>query len=128
MNNDTEFSVQETLAGKKILLIGATGFLGRIMLYLLLKKVSGIAHLFLLIRATPGRDAQFRFAKEILESPVFTTVAGDDVFFTEDYLSQKVTVVEGDAAEENFSISDMSLYDRLLQETDIVINIGKRRF
>ena len=120
-DNSITFSVRETLKNQNIFLIGATGFLGRTMLYLLLKNVSDINKIYLMIRATPGRSAWQRFEKEILESPVFSMVAGDQQFFRSVVQSQRIKVVEGDASIANFGIS-ANQYQELLGSIDVILN------
>mgnify|MGYP001798720409 CR=1 FL=1 len=68
-------SVRETLAGKKIFIIGGTGFLGRVMLYMFLKYVPDLERIYVLIRPTHGRTGEDRLQREDLESPVFTEAA-----------------------------------------------------
>lgn len=96
-NQTGVFSVEETLRGKSIFMIGGTGFLGRIMLYHLLRFVPDLKHIYLLIRPTHGQTGNDRLRREILGSPVLTTNPGDAEFFA-DVVSRKLTVVEGDAS------------------------------
>ena len=54
-------SVKKTLEGKNILLIGVTGFIGKVWLAQLLNDVPGIGKIYLLIRRQRTTTAQRRF-------------------------------------------------------------------
>jgi len=56
-------NVRETLAGKHILLIGVTGFIGKVWLVDLLEKIPNIRKITLLIRRNRTTSAQRRFEK-----------------------------------------------------------------
>ena len=56
-------SVRETLRGKHILLIGVTGFIGKVWLAQLLTDVPEIGKIYLLIRRQRTTTAQRRFEK-----------------------------------------------------------------
>ncbi len=114
------FSALGALAGKNLMIVGGTGFLGRIMLYMLLKHVPDLARVTLLIRPTHGRTGTDRLRHEILGSPVFTTVPGDSAFF-ERLCAQKVEVVDGDAARPGLGL-DPATTERLAREVDLVLN------
>src|SRR5438477_3473992 len=64
-------SVRSTLAGKHILLVGATGFIGKVWLAKLLNDLPDIGKIYLLIRHQRSTTAERRFEKILEESPVF---------------------------------------------------------
>ena len=63
--------VRETLAGKHLMLIGVTGFIGKVWLVDLLEKIPEIGKITLLIRRNRTTSAQRRFEKIVEESPAF---------------------------------------------------------
>src|ERR1700731_2496637 len=67
-------SVRESLANRHILLVGVTGFIGKVWLVDLLENVPGIGKVSLLIRRNRTTSAQRRFEKIIEESPAFDTL------------------------------------------------------
>ena len=69
-------SVRQTLAGKNILLIGVTGFIGKVWLAQLLNEVPQIGKIYLLIRRQRTTTAQRRFEKLFEESPGLRSAAG----------------------------------------------------
>ena len=117
---DESFSVRETLRGRTIFIVGGTGFLGRLMLYHFLKFVPDLKRVFVLIRPTHGRTGQERLEKEVLDSPVFSTVSGDRDLFRQ-LAAEKVTVVEGDASRANLSLSEEHA-TAIRAEADVLIN------
>ena len=80
----------EAGTGREILLTGATGFVGKVVLEALLRRRAalGIARVHVLIRPGAGSSARERFAVEVERSPCFVGLPAD---WTRD-----VAVVEGD--------------------------------
>ena len=68
---DEPLSVRQTLAGKNILLIGVTGFIGKVWLAQILSEVPQIGKIYLLIRRQRTTTSRRRFEKIFEESPVF---------------------------------------------------------
>ena len=64
-------SVRKALAGKHIMLIGVTGFIGKVWLANTLMDLPDIGKIYLLIRRQKSNPAQKRFEKMVEESPVF---------------------------------------------------------
>jgi len=65
------FSVRRALAGKHVLLIGVTGFIGKVWLANLLLDLPEIGRIYLLIRRQKSNPALQRFDKMVEDSPVF---------------------------------------------------------
>lgn len=84
-------ALADAYAGKRVLLIGATGFLGGVTLSMLLARCPGIGRVFVLMRRSPGLSAAQRFRDRVLPSPVF-----DPIRARWDALQDRVTVLEGD--------------------------------
>ena len=114
------FSVRRALAGKRVMLIGVTGFIGKVWLANALMDLPEIGKLYLLIR--PQKDpGQARFEKMVEESPVF-----DPLF--ERYgeglgarLAEKIEVVEGDVSQPDLGF-DPRTAARLKKDLDLIVN------
>ena len=60
----------EILRGKKLVIIGGTGFLGKVFWALLLSRYPMVSRLYLLVRPKRGETAEQRFWSEIATSEV----------------------------------------------------------
>jgi len=88
------FSVRRALAGKHVMLIGVTGFIGKVWLANTLMELPKIARIYLLIRRQKSNPAQRRFEKIVEESPVFDPLFEKYGTGLGEYLREKVEVVE----------------------------------
>jgi thioester reductase-like protein len=115
------FSVRKALTGKRVLLIGVTGFIGKVWLANTLMDLPEIGKLFLLIRRQKSSPAQKRFEKMIEASPVFDPLFekyGDKLGAL---LADKVEVVEGDVSQPGVGLNAETAA-RLGKELDLIIN------
>jgi long-chain acyl-CoA synthetase len=95
--NGAMASLEQILRGRRILLTGSTGFLGKVFLYLLLRWHPEIEKVYLLIRGD-SRTSLNRFRREILDSPVMAPLREHLGARFDRYLEDKITVVPGDIA------------------------------
>ena len=115
------FSVRKALGGKHVMLIGVTGFIGKVWLANTLMDLPEIGKLYLLIREQKSNPAHKRFERMIEASPVF-----DPLF--EKYgnrlgalLAEKIEVVEGDVSQPGLGL-DPETSARLSNQLDLIIN------
>ena len=87
--------VASTFAGAEILLTGGNGFLGKVILGMLLDRYPEVGRVHVLLRPRRDRTARERFQQEMLASPALQPLvkARGQAFFDE-----KVQVWEGDAS------------------------------
>jgi long-chain acyl-CoA synthetase len=85
----------QTFRENEILLTGANGFLGKIILGLLLDRYPDAKHIHLLIRPRRERTAEGRFESDILQSPAMKPLIDQR---GANWIREKVTVWPGDAA------------------------------
>jgi long-chain acyl-CoA synthetase len=114
-------NVRETLAGKHILLIGVTGFIGKVWLVDLLEKIPNIRKITLLVRRNRTTSAKRRFEKIVEESPTFDTLQDRHGASLAAFLQDKVEVVEGDASQPGLGL-DAETQARLQQSVDVIAN------
>ncbi|MGA9526537.1 MAG: SDR family oxidoreductase [Terriglobales bacterium] len=115
------FSVRKALAGKRVLLIGVTGFIGKVWLANLLMDLPEIGKLYLLIRRQKSHPAQKRFEKMMEDSPVFDPLFekyGDQLGAL---LTEKIEVVEGDVTQPVIGL-EQDVAAQLGRELDLIIN------
>src|SRR5436305_3146839 len=65
------FSVRRAFAGKEVMLIGVTGFIGKVWLANTPLDLPDVKRIYLLIRRQKSNPAEQRFEKMLEESPVF---------------------------------------------------------
>ena len=114
-------SVRSALAGKQVMLIGVTGFIGKVWLVNTLMDVPEIGRVYLLIRRQKTSSALLRFEKLVEESPVFDPLFESHGDGLSQFLSQRVEVVEGDVTQPGLGLAPQD-HERLSKNLDLVIN------
>src|SRR4051812_31645242 len=116
--------VAATLRGKRILFVGATGFVGKVALSMFLCRYPDLGKLFVLVRPGAGSSSEDRFFKKVASSPTFDPIRerwGDG---TDAFLREKVVALAGDVARPqlNFSDDDLALMKGSVGKLDAIIN------
>ena len=62
-------SLASVFRENEILLTGANGFLGKVILALLLDRFPAVGRVHALVRPRPGLTSEERFARDVLDSP-----------------------------------------------------------
>lgn len=101
--------VAETLAGKRVLFIGGTGFVGKVTMSMLLCKYPQLGKLYALVRPGSGYTAETRFFQKIAKSRPFDPVWQTFGAATEQQLREKVVPLAGDVSRVNVGLSDADL-------------------
>jgi long-chain acyl-CoA synthetase len=114
-------SVRRALGGKHVMLIGVTGFIGKVWLVNTLLDLPEIAKVYLLIRKQKSNPAQKRFEKMVEESPVFDPLHDRYGPGLAKFLREKVEVVEGDVTAPGLGLGE-TVGGRLRRDLDVIIN------
>jgi long-chain acyl-CoA synthetase len=114
-------SVRRALFGKHILLVGVTGFIGKVWMVDLLEQIPDIGKITLLIRRNRTTTAQRRFEKIVEESPTLDGLQRQYGSRLGNFLREKIDVVEGDVSQPGLGLQD-SDRQRLLRSLDLVVN------
>jgi len=120
-NKDAILSVRGALRGKHVLLIGGTGFIGKVWLANLLTELPEIGRVYLLIREHRSATALERFERVISESPVFERLAERHGDRFADFLRERVEVLSGDASKPGLGLAP-DARQRLARSLDLVVN------
>ncbi|MDQ3364843.1 MAG: AMP-binding protein [Myxococcota bacterium] len=88
--------VTELFRGKTILLIGTTGFVGKVALSMLLHRYPDVGRVYCLVRPGAGNTADERFYKKVASSEVFDPVREIHGDGYEAFLRSKIVAVPGD--------------------------------
>ena len=115
------FSVRETLRGKNILLIGATGFIGKVWLSNLLTDLPEIGRIYLLVRHNRTVTALQRFQRALEESPVFEPLAERYGSRFAQFLRERIEVVDGDVSKPDLGLAP-EVRQRLARSVDVIVN------
>ncbi len=114
-------SVRGALAGKRIMLIGVTGFIGKVWLVNLLMDLPEVERIYLLIRRQKSNPALGRFEKLVEESPVFDPLYKRYGAGLARFLRERVEVVEGDVSQPELGLA-REVSDSLRKNLDLIVN------
>src|ERR1700723_1726473 len=113
--------IRQTLAGKHILLIGATGFIGKVWLANLLTDLPEIGRIYLLVRHNRASTSVERFQRILEESPVFEKLAQRHGEHFSDFLRERIEVVDGDVSKPGLGLAP-EVRQRLARSLDGIVN------
>ena len=113
-----EISAIDLFRSRSMLLLGATGFVGKVLLAMVLDRFPELKHLVVQVRRKKTLSGEGRFHSEILQSPPLRRVVEK---FGEEYIRRKVTIVEGDLSLPLCGLSPQ-LVGELRRRVDVVIN------
>ena len=114
-------SVRQALRGKQILLVGVTGFIGKVWLEHVLSEIPEIGKIYLLVRRQRNSTARRRFEKIVEASPVFDRLEERYGKNLSAFLAEKLEVVEGDVSQPGLGLDDKT-WQRLARVIDLVVN------
>ena len=114
-------SVRSALAGKRVMLIGVTGFIGKVWLVNLLMDLPEIGRIYLLIRRQKSNPAQGRFEKLVEESPVFDPLYKRYGAGLARFLRERVEVVEGDVSQPELGLAPQ-VAEALRKNLNLIVN------
>src|SRR5271163_3689993 len=98
----------EALRNRRILITGGTGFLGKVLLSILLREHPEIGQIQLLIRGDQ-RSSLLRFRNEILDSPALAQVREQLGAQFDRQVEKKVAIVPGDISEPGLISSEAKI-------------------
>ncbi len=120
-NGSSKLDVAAQLRGKKLVVIGGTGFLGKVFWTFLLSRYPELGRIYLVVRPKGGRDAEARFWNDIATSPVLGALRDQYGSALPDFLRDKVVPVAGDVVQPLCGL-DARLRDELRGEIAAVVN------
>lgn len=111
-------------AGRRLVVVGGTGFLGKVWVSMMLHRFPQIAHMYLLVRPKADQSPEERFWSQIATSPVFDPVReqhpGEDF---EAFLRAKITPVAGDVVHPLLGL-EKDLIEQITGTIDAVVNVA----
>jgi long-chain acyl-CoA synthetase len=120
-------SATEIFRGRHVFILGSTGFVGKVLLSMLLDRFPEIGRAYVMVRRGSGTDSEARFWKSVVTSPAFDPLrarhGGADGLA--EFLRAKVRVVDGDITDKNLGLSEEDA-ERVAQDIDVLINSSGR--
>ena len=101
-----------------VLLTGANGFLGKVLLGFLFERYPEFQKLYILIRPRQGSTARDRFESEVLSSPSLQGIVAKR---GRDFLNSKIQLLEGDLAQPLCGLTEECI-EVLTGKVGVVIN------
>lgn len=115
-------SIRKTYEGRHILLVGGSGFVGKVCLGMILQRIPDVGRVYVLLRGK-GRGVEDRFEKMVNESFVFAPMHDEFGADLSEYISRRVEVVEGDVSKPDLGL-DAEVAGRMRGCLDLVINFA----
>ncbi len=117
-----KISVSQQLTGKRILITGTTGFLGKVLVEKLIREIPDVGKIVLLIRGNKCcRTAQERFDQEILAATIFDRLKEESSSYFHQFCRDKIDCITGEVTEKNFGLGREG-FAQLASRVDIVIH------
>ncbi|MDQ5846769.1 MAG: AMP-binding protein [Acidobacteriota bacterium] len=114
-------SPTEIYNGRKIFLIGSTGFLGKVTLSMLLHRFPNIGRVYVTVRARSQEESETRFWNSVITAPPFDPLRERYGNALDGFIRDKVVVVGGDIGETNLGYSEEEA-QRIANDVDVVLN------
>jgi long-chain acyl-CoA synthetase len=109
--------------GARLLLIGGTGFLGKIFWLMLLDRLPNIGKIFLLVRSSKTQSSEERFWGTIVHSEALAPLRERYGEGLDAFLREKIVPVDGDIGKHRCGI-DEALLAELRGTIDAVVNVA----
>lgn len=119
----TTFSARAALSGKRILVTGVTGFLGKVFVAFLLDQLPELGRITVLARGRRGQTPAERIRRIAERSPAWRPLRERYGRALGDMLAARLEVVSGDAREERLGIAPAQL-DELCARLDAVVHVA----
>ncbi len=111
-------NLEAVFTGKRILFTGATGFVGKVTLSLLLSRYPEVGEVLVLVRPGTRASADERFFGEILASEAFQPLRESHGGNLDGFARGKVRVIQGDVSQPNLGIRDLAALGKI----DLILN------
>ncbi|MFZ5895650.1 MAG: AMP-binding protein [Myxococcota bacterium] len=123
MNGHAPLDLTRLFANKTLVVVGGTGFLGKVWLSFILTRFPELGRIYLVVRPKGGCTAEQRFERDVLGSEVFAPLRERYGAGYADFLRSKVYPVAGDVVQP-FCGLDPALRQQIGSSVDAVVNVS----
>ena len=116
---------REIFQDARILMLGGTGFLGKVALSMLLTRFPQVGRIYLMVRASSRADSESRFWDVVLKSPPFDPLRREHGKRLDDFLREKLVIVTGDVTSNNLGFSEEEA-EQIASDIDVFLNCSGR--
>jgi long-chain acyl-CoA synthetase len=114
-------SVREIFRGRHLFVLGGTGFLGKVLLSMLLHNSPEIGRVYVMVRRGSGTSSEARFWDHVVPSHPFDPLREQHGDGLRAFLQDKLRVVDGDITEANLGLSEEDAA-RVAGDIDVIVN------
>jgi len=118
-----KINIRQYFSDKTILITGATGFIGKVLLEKLLFEIPQIRKIYVLIRPN-GKNIQQRLQKKIISSQIMDRLRSRYGKQFENWISQKVVAISGDLASSTEIVNNEIDEKILEQELQVILHVA----
>jgi len=123
--SENPIDLEKTFDGRRIFLLGGTGFLGKVCLSMLLDRFENVGRVYLMVRASTEEESEKRFWDTVVPSPALDplrTRHGKDL---QNFLREKIVVVGGDITHEHLGLGAERARE-IACDIDVLLNSSGR--
>uniref|UniRef100_A0A0E0PMM1 Fatty acyl-CoA reductase n=1 Tax=Oryza rufipogon TaxID=4529 RepID=A0A0E0PMM1_ORYRU len=113
--------IAERFRDKTILITGATGFLGKLLVEKILRVQPEVRKLYLLVRAPDAIAAEERVLTEVVGKGLFDVLREQYGAGFNSFIKEKIYALPGDVMHENFGLESYEVL-QLSKKVDIIVN------
>src|SRR5678816_2400406 len=106
---------------RKMLLIGGTGFLGKVTLSMLLHNFPNIGRVYVTVRARSQEESESRFWNSVLTAPPFDPLRERYGSALDGFIRDKVVILGGDIGETNLGYTEEQA-QAVADDIDVILN------
>lgn len=114
-------SIQQALAKRHILFTGASGFLGKVWLTMMLDQVPDVGRIYVLLRGKKTQNARARFEQMVNDSFAFASLHEKYGEEFSRFIAERVEVVPGDVSQPGLGV-EPELAARIQRNLDLVVH------
>ena len=123
--SERKLDLRSIFEGRRLFLLGGTGFLGKVSLAMLLDRFPEVGRIYLMVRASTEAESESRFWETIVPSPSLEPLRERYGTKLNDFLREKIVVVGGDITYKNLGLGAEKAR-AIAEDIDVLLNSSGR--